>query len=213
MTPILNVGPPKEWRATVEEVAQMRMRDQLVVIVAVAVATIAVAANVFAQTHAANQRVEMEREGLAAAWSYPVMDTTTSTNPIEETDTPSRETSDGDDGDHKGQTETWTPSDDAVAPCSDEAPCTIEEVLDHDFRNHGQMVSAYVRALGFEEGLDGPWGSSVRQIAKPDIDSDGPPRSDRALENQDKNDDRVPPGQDNEDDRVPPGQDKDKDDD
>ncbi len=187
----------------------MRMRDQLVVVIAVAVATIAVAANVFAQTRAADQRVQMGQEGLAAAWSYPVMDTTTSTNPAEETDRPNRETSDGDDGDDTGQTETSTPTDQAAAPCSDEAPCTIEEVLDHDFRNHGQMVSAYVHALGFEEGLDGPRGSYVRQIAKPDIDNDGPPRSDRAVENQDTDKD-TPPGQDKDKD-TPPGQDKDKD--
>ena len=177
----------------------MRMRDQLVVVIAVAVATIAVAGNVFAQTRAADQRAQMEQEGLAAAWSYPVMDTTTSTNPVDETVTRSSETSDGDGGDRTSLTETSTPSDDAATPCSDEGPCTIEEVLDHDFRNHGQMVSAYVHALGFEEGLDGPRGSYVRQIAKPDIDADGPPRSDRAAENQDKDKD------------TPPGLDKDKD--
>ncbi len=187
----------------------MRMRDQLIVVIAVAVATIAVAANVFAQTRAADQRVEMEQEGLAAAWSYPDMNATTSTNPAEETDTRSGETPDGDDADHTDQTETSMPSDDAAAPCADEASCTIEEVLDHDFRNHGQMVSAYIRALGFEEGLDGPRGSYVRQIAKPDIDNDGPPRSDRAAENQDKDKD-TPPGQDKDKD-TPPGQDKDKD--
>ena len=171
----------------------MRMRDQLVVVIAVAVATIAVAANVFAQTRAADQRVQMGQEGLAAAWSYPVMDNTTSTNPAEETDRPNRGTSDGDDGDDTGQTETSTPTDQAAAPCSDEAPCTIEEVLDHDFRNHGQMVSAYVHALGFEEGLDGPRGSFVRQIAKPDKENDGPPRSAQAVENQGDKD--TPPGQ------------------
>ena len=187
----------------------MRMRDQLVVVIAVAIATIAVAVNVFAQTRAADQRIAMEQEGLAAAWSYPVMDTTTSTDPVDETDTRSGESSDGDGGDRTSRTETSTPSDDAEAPCADETSCTIEEVLDHDFRNHGQMVSAYIRALGFEEGLDGPLGSYVRQIAKPDIDNDGPPRSDRAAENQDKDKD-TPPGQDKDKD-TPPGQDKDKD--
>jgi len=182
----------------------MRMRDQLIIIIAVAVATIAVAANVFAQTRAADQRVEMEQEGLNAAWSYPVVEATrsTSTTPANDADAPTPRSADGEN--------------DARASCSDEEPCTIEEVLDRDFRNHGQMVAAYVRALGFEEGLDGPRGSYVRQIAKPDIDNDGPPRSDRAAENQSEKDKDTPPGQDKDKDEkdkdTPPGQDKDKDD-
>ena len=172
----------------------MRMRDQLVVVIALAVAIIAVAGNVFAQTRAADQRAEIEREGINAAWSYPVMDATASVSRDAEASA--------------AEDEGTRSTDSSAEPCSDAEPCTIEDVLDHDFRNHGQMVSAYVHALGFEEGLDGPRGSFVRQIAKPDIENDGPPRSDRAAENQAKKDNDTPPGQDKKDNDTPPGQDK-----
>jgi hypothetical protein len=197
--PIVRIGSPKEGRAATREVAKMRMRDQLVVVVAVTVATVAVAANVFAQTRAADQRVEMEQAGLAADWSYPVVDITTLPTRADPDDIPGGEYSGGD-GEGTESRET--------APCTKDSPCTIEEVLEQDFRNHGQMVSAYVRALGFEEGVDGPRGSYVRQIARPDIDDDGPPRSDQAAANQKDKD--TPPGQDKDRDKdTPPGQDKD----
>ena len=172
----------------------MRMRDQLVVIIAVAVATIAVAGNVFAQTHAANLRVAMEHEGLEVAWSYPVMDASTSTVPA---------SPDEDGDDRSDRPAASTASADSPAACTDEDPCTVEDVLEREFRNHGQMVSSHIYFLGFAEGWDGPRGSYVREIAKPNIEEDGPPRADRAEENKDKD---TPPGQDKKD--TPPGQDK-----
>ena len=187
----------------------MRMRDQLVVIIAVAVATVAVAANVFAQTQASDQRVAMEHAGLEAAWSYPVMEATVATTTTS-TSAAAVPTSSEEDDDHGDRPGAATSSDDSRAPCSDEDPCTVQELLDRDFRNHGQMVSSYVDSLGLVEGLDGPMGFYIRQIAKPNIDEDGPPRADRAEENKD-----TPPGQDKDetDKDTPPGQDKkDKDD-
>ena len=93
----------------------------------------------------------------------------------------------------------------AVQRALDPFSSTVQDVLDQDSRNHGQMVSSYVHSLGCEEGLDGPRGSYIRQIAKPNIDEDGPPRSDRAEGNKD-----TPPGQDKDekDKDTPPGQDK-----
>lgn len=194
------------------EVAGVRMREQLVVVIAIAVATIAVAANVFAQTRAANQRIEMEREGVNAAWSYPVMDATASMRRVAEAEGSAVQSTGGgeDTGTRSGESAepgaSTEPAASSAAPCSDVEPCTIEEVLDHNFRNHGQMVRAYVHALGFEEGLDGPRGSFVRQIAKPDKENDDLPSSAQAVENQGDKD--TPPGQKDKD--TPPGQ-KDKD--
>jgi len=55
----------------------MRMRDQLIVIIAVTFATVAVAANVFAQIRAEDRRDENERVAAAASWAQPLLPTTT----------------------------------------------------------------------------------------------------------------------------------------
>ena len=57
----------------------MRLRDQIIVIMAIVVATSAVAVNVFAQSRADDRRAENERVAVAAAWAQPVEPTTTST--------------------------------------------------------------------------------------------------------------------------------------
>ena len=56
----------------------MRMRDQIIVIIAVVFATTAVAVNVFAQTRADDHRAENERVAIAAAWAQPFVPSTTS---------------------------------------------------------------------------------------------------------------------------------------
>ena len=56
----------------------MRMRDQIIVIIAVVFATTAVAVNVFAQTRAEDHRAENERVAIAAAWAQPFVPSTTS---------------------------------------------------------------------------------------------------------------------------------------
>ena len=184
----------------------MRMRDQLIVIVAVTVATVAVAGNVLAQTRAANQRIALEQAGLAAAWSYPLMDATTSQQPADSESAPARRHAEEVDGtDSAGQSET---PDDPAIPCSGQRQCASGDETARGYVNHGRTVSAYVHSLGFEEGVDGPRGAYVRQIARPDIENDGPPRSERAEENQDKKDETAPPGQDKKDETAPPGQDK-----
>ena len=55
----------------------MRMRDQLIVIISVAFATITVAVNVFAQTHAEEQRAENDIVAVAATWAQPIVPSTT----------------------------------------------------------------------------------------------------------------------------------------
>lgn len=59
--------------------AIMRLRDQIIVIMAIVVATTAVAVNVFAQSRADDRRAENERVAVAAAWARPIEPTTTST--------------------------------------------------------------------------------------------------------------------------------------
>jgi hypothetical protein len=197
----------------------MRMRDQLIVITAVVVATIAVAANVLAQTRAADRRAEIAQVGLAAAWSYPVVDIPTSTAPAQSDSEPSQRRGDG-----HSEIEFADPtgaSVDSATSCSGKRRCASEEGSNDGtneepprvFMNHGRAVSAYVHSLGFEEGVDGPRGAYVRQTARPDIESEGPPRSDRAEENQDSKDEKTPPGQDSKDERTPPGQENEHEDD
>ena len=53
------------------------MRDQIIVIIAVAFATTAVAVNVLALSYADDHRAENERVAVAAAWAQPIVPSTT----------------------------------------------------------------------------------------------------------------------------------------
>ena len=169
----------------------MRMRQQLIIAVAVVFATVAVGVNVFAATRAADQH-SRQLDRVMPVGS--VLD-----RGIFDIPSPA----DGSDD--------QPPPDDSNAP---DDPCARSDACRSDaanapgltFSNHGRAVSAYAIHLGFVEGEDGPPGALMRMEARTDVRADGPPRSDRA-EERSNNSDSTPPGQAKDD--APPGQAKD----
>ncbi len=162
----------------------MRMRSQVIVVLAVFVATLAFVANVFAYTHAAEQRAENNRMAAAAPWAEPLRATTTTTGtPIPassesnersggpSTDPSDESTNDGTEGDESRKEKCDKDKDKDSSDDSSDEP-----------RNHGCEVSSFASDKDFKDGIDGPPGAVISEIARPD-------------------------GQD-----TPPGQDKDKDD-
>jgi len=133
----------------------MKMRHQLIIIGAVMFATIAVAASVFAGV-----RTIAARQHQRAFTEIPIA-TTAGTDPAIATPAP-------------GSPE----REPARAHGRNEpGPQSARE-------NHGRVVSAFAAHIGFREGTDGPPGALVRTIARPNVQDDGPPRSDRAEENR-----------------------------
>jgi hypothetical protein len=171
----------------------VRPRSQAIVVVAVFVATIAVAANVLAHTHAAEQYAEGNRIAAEAAWAQPLVWPTTTLQTSEPSTPPTGEPS-------------FESSDDSASePAGPDGKCKDREEDSDDFRNHGCEVSSFASDPEFKEGIEGPPGAVISEIARPDVQSDGPPRSDRAEENRDQN---APPARDRDDEKTPPGQDK-----
>jgi hypothetical protein len=179
----------------------VRARSQAIVVVAVFVATIAVAANVFAHTFAAEQYAEGNRIAAEAAWAQPLASSTTTTQAATppESDTGATSTP------LTGEPSTEPSDDGASEPAGSDNKCKDREEDSDDFRNHGCEVSSFASDPDFKDGIEGPPGAVISEIARPDVQSDGPPRADRAEENRDRN---VPPGEDSDNEKTPPGQDK-----
>jgi hypothetical protein len=156
----------------------MRMRNQWIVVIAVAFATLAVAGNVFAFTRAAVSQAESRRTAETAPWARPGVETTATTEAPHKTANDEAVMADS--------------ADDLRDDCSNEDQCADDAKRSDAFSNHGRLVSAgFLRASGYDE-IAGPLGHAIREIARPDIESDGPPRSDRAEQNGDK-DKNIPP--------------------
>lgn len=167
----------------------MRVRNQVIVVVAVFVAVLALAANVLAYTRAVEQHAENRRIAAEAAWAEPfVIPRTTSTSgsflpAATESDDPS------------GQAPAESPAEpsdgDAHEPQrgDKDEKCDKSTETSREPRNHGCEVSSIASDPDFKDGIDGPPGAVISEIARPDVQNDGPPRSDRAEENQDKDTD------------------------
>ena len=157
----------------------MRMRQQLIIVVAVVFATVAVGVNVYAATRSANRQAQRLEQVMpvASILDRGVVDTPPFDDSPDESPPSAHHTAPGD-------------------PCASSDVCrgndgTADEL---DVSNHGRDVSAFAAHIGFIVGEDGPPGALVRKVARPDIDSDGPPRSQRAEERSEN--DKTPPGQD-----------------
>jgi len=166
-----------QYRTTARTVAQderkaaiVRMRDQIIVIIAVVFATTAVGVNVFAQTRADDHRAENERIAIAAAWAQPVVPSTTSAP-----DTTS---------DTTGESDTTVSVDNGIstAPGQNKEDCIPPGQVDRD------------------QDKNAPPGQDRYMCVPPgqDKDKDAPPGQDKdkdAPPGQDKDKD-TPPGQD-----------------
>jgi len=169
----------------------MRMRDQLIVIIAVTFATVAVAVNVFAQTQAEDYRAENERIAAAAAWAQPIVVSTTSA--------PDTTRGNTDESDPTVQAGNGV----SRAPGQNPEDCTPPGQVDRDEDKNtppGQDRDMCVPP-GQDKDKDTPPGQVDR-----DEDKNTPPGQDKETS--------TPPGQDKKDEETstPPGQDKDKDD-
>ena len=158
------------------------MRQQLIIVVAVVFATVAVGVNVYAATRAADQyTLQLEQAmPVASVLNHGVVE---SPPPVNSSD------------DLPPAANAAAPDD----PCESSETChgTARNAPGLAFSNHGRLVSAYAKHIGFVDGEDGPPGASVRDVARPDVKADGPPRSDRAEERGNSS--------------AAPGQNKDKD--
>ena len=160
----------------------MRMRQQLIIVVAVVFATVAVGVNVYAATRAADRQAQqLERVmPVASILDRGVVDTPPSDDSPDESPPSAHRTAPGD-------------------PCAPSDMCSDNDgnADELDVSNHGRDVSDFAAHIGFIVGEDGPPGALVREVARPDIDADGPPRSEPA-EERSKND-KTPPGQEKDD--------------
>ena len=159
----------------------MRLRDQLIVIIAVAFATISVAAGVLAQVRAEDRRDENQRVAIAAAWAQPIVPTTTIAS---------------------GST-TTPPAGQASTPGT-EAPGTTESVAEDVSTAPGQNKEDCIPPGQVDRDKPVPPGQDRDMCVPPGQDKDKvtPPGLDK--------DKVTPPGLDKDKD-TPPGQDKDKD--
>jgi hypothetical protein len=162
----------------------MRMRQQLIIAVAVVFATVAVGVNVFAATRATDQRSQQFEQVMpvGSVLDRGVFDMPSPADPSDDQPPP----------DHSNAPDDPCPSSDACRGNAANAPGG------HTFSNHGRAVSAYAIHLGFVEGEDGPPGALMRMEPQTDVRADGPPRSDRA-EERSNNRDNTPPGQTTDD--------------
>ena len=175
---------------------EMRMRQQLIVVVAVVFATVAVGMNVYASTRADQRSQELAREmPVASVLDRGVFDSPRPADPSDESTPPSHASA---------------PNDSRAQ--SDVCPGQIDDATDPDFKNHGGEVSDFAAHIGYRVCEDGPPGARVREVARPEIERDRPPRSDRA-EERSNNDDKTPPGLTKDDPSVDKDTVKDKDED
>ncbi|MEA3502480.1 MAG: hypothetical protein U9R47_06870 [Actinomycetota bacterium] len=175
----------------------MRMHNQMVVAIAVVFATVVVVATSYASTRTAMDRYDQ------LASRPPLQNLTIATTTTDTTEGPSitappprpeQATAGTDRPGTPGTPETTS---------QDVPDCDLDLLDDADKSNHGRLVSACIAQLREAGDFDGPPGAVIRDIARPDIENDGPPRSEQAEENNssgDKSEDRA----------TPPGQAKDK---
>ncbi len=173
----------------------MRMRQQLIIVVAVVFATVAVGVNAFAAMRAADRHAQQLEQVIpvGSILDRGVFDTPPSYESPDDSPPSAHRTALGD-------------------PCAPSDVCRDNDgnADELDVSNHGRDVSAFAAHFGFIVGEDGPPGALVREVARPDIDADGLPRSERA-EERSKND-NSPPGQ-TKDDSQDEDDEKDKDED
>lgn len=130
----------------------MRLREQILVIAAVAAATIALAANVYGFSRVQEMRADLSQTPMSFA-PVPM--------PLAEDPILPEETVDGD----GTSTEAHDPRLRSVDHLREtEAP-----------GNHGANVSALATRLRYVEGLDGPPGALVRTIARANPQANDPP--------------------------------------
>jgi len=174
----------------------MRVRNQVIVVVAVFVAVLALAANALAVNRAVEQRAENQRIAAAAAWAEPLGTSTA----VPASAAPNRSES----GEPSAQTPTEPVDDVAQNSRSREERCDKSEDDSEDFRNHGCEVSSVASDKEFKDEFkdsnDGPLGAEISEIARSNAQNAAP--------GQDKKDESTPPGQDKKDESTPPGQDK-----
>jgi hypothetical protein len=170
---------------------EMRIRQQLIVVVAVVFATVAVGMNVYASTRADQRSQELALEmPVASVLDRGVFDTPRPADPSDDSTPPNHSNA----------------PDDSRA-LSDVCPGLTDDAADPAFSNHGRDVSAFAAHIGYRDCVDGPPGALVREKARPEIERERPPRSDRG-EERSNNDDKTPPGLTKDD---PSDDDKDKD--
>jgi hypothetical protein len=178
----------------------MRVRNEVIVVVAVFVAVLALAANALAHTRAVEQHAENTRIAAAAAWAEPfVVPTTTSTS---EASIPARSESDGPLGEASTESSAEPSDDDAqeLQRRDKDEKCDKSEETSEEPRNHGCEVSSFASDPDSKDGIKGPPGAEISEIARPEGQDDGPPRSDRAEENQDRDTDSEDKGSKDKDD-------------
>lgn len=162
----------------------MRMRQQLIIVVAVVFATVAVGMNVYASTRLSDQRSQhfeqvmpvasvLDRGVLDPPRPRPADPQDTSTPPVY---------SNAPDDPH-------TPTD----VCSE---YRAGDAADPAFWNHGRGIAAFAAHIGLCGASDEPPGALVSERARPDVGVDGPPRSDRAEERRNTTHPSPPSSQD-----------------
>ena len=172
----------------------MRMRQQLIVVVAVVFATVAVGMNVYASTRADQRSQELAREmRVASVLDRGVFDSPRPADPSDDSTPPNHASA---------------PSDSRAL--SDVCPGLTDDATDPALSNHGGEVSDFAARIGYRICEDGPPGALVREKAqaRPEIARERPPRSDRAEERS--SNDEAPPGL-TKDDLSDDDKDKDKD--
>jgi hypothetical protein len=183
---------------------EMRMRQQLIVVFAVVFATVAVGMNVYASTRADQRSQELALEmPVASVLDRGVFDTPRPADPSDDSTPPN----------HSNANHSNAPDDSRAL--SDVCPGLTDDAADPAFSNHGRDVSAFAAHIGYRDCVDGPPGALVREKARPEIERERPPRSDRA-EERSSNDDKAPPGltkDDPSDEDSDDDEDKDKDED
>jgi hypothetical protein len=157
----------------------MRMRQQLIIVVAVVFATVAVGVNVYAATRSAERHAQQLEQVMpvASILDRGVSDTAPAADSSDDAPPPAHSSA----------------HDDPCAP-SDTCHGNNGNAYGLAVSNHGRAVSAFAAHIGFIEGEDGPPGALVRDAARSNAGANDPPRSDRAEERS--NNDKTPPGQD-----------------
>lgn len=176
----------------------MRMRRQLIVAAAVVFATLAVGVNVYASTRADQRSQQLDREmPVASVLDRGIFDTPRVTEPSNDSTVPGLSGQSGLPGD----------PDEPCAPPA-ERPGDTDDGTVRSLSNHGRTLSSLVAGIGHRDCVDGPPGAVVSEHARPDVDAEGPPRSDRAEERSSSTHPSPPPSKGRSEDKNGGGQDR-----
>ena len=178
------------------------MWRQLSIIVAVVFATVTIVATGYASTRMASEhKHQLAHHAPLQNLTLTTTTTTTTTTPtiaVVDDGTPTT-------GPQDGTTPDPVPAnlqDPADGTPADAPACDVDQLNAEDLSNHGSLVSACVAQLKADGDFEGPLGQIVRDIARPDIENDGPPRSDQGEEHssndKESKDKATPPGQNKE---------------